>query len=158
MRLLLENRLLPRLLLSPNIYLMPRFKMFLFPLWLNWLKVSGSPEESARVIFSTHVTASQVILKKSWERSLLSSVMKILQWLEEHALPNLVCSPLNLRSNTFSRRSFQSSDNSPRMSKIPLESCASNHWFQWLSIYLKKKIKFTLLVLFWLPVKINPGK
>ena len=53
--------------------------MFLSRLLLNWLKVSGSLEESVRVIFSTHAIVNQETLKKSSERSLLNFVMKILQ-------------------------------------------------------------------------------
>ena len=78
------------------------------------------------------------------ERSSLSYARKILLWLEELALLSLDNSLHVSRSNTYSKRFFQSSDNSLKMSKIPLESCASNHWSQWLNILPKKKIKFIL--------------
>jgi len=132
--------------------------MSLCHLSLSWLKVNGLPEESVHAIFSSHAIVNQEILKKSSERSLLNSVMKIPLWLEELALLNLDNLPLNLRSNTSFKRFFQSSDNFLRMNKISLESCVSSLWSQWLIIFLRKKIKFTHLVLSWLPVKINPGR
>ena len=84
--------------------------------------------------------------------------MRTLLWFVEHVPLNSVFLPLNLRSNTYCKKSFQFSASCLKMSKMPSESCASNLWSQWPSISRRRKIKSILWELYWPLVRINPGR
>ena len=158
MKPLWESNLPNLLTLSVKHWVTLKFKMCLLLSSSSLLKLNGSLVESAPVPSLLHAIRNQAHKRRSWERSLSSFVTKTLQWSEEHALQDLVISLSSLTNNTFYKIFSQFSDNCPRMSKIQLESCAWNHWFKWLIIYPRKRIKFIPLEHSLLLVRTNLGK
>ena len=107
--------------------LMLKFKMYSHPLLSDLLKLNGSLAESPPALCFTTSTLAPVLKKSVCVKSSWNCAKKILLWLEEHALPNLVSSQPNLKSNTSLQNCYQSSDSSLKMNKMLSVSSASSH-------------------------------
>jgi len=137
---------------------MLKFKMFMLHLLSSLQQENGSLRGKVRVIFFTRSTLELETRKRNSERNLSNCVMKIPLWSDVLAHLDLDFLPPNLINHMFFKKSYPFSDNFPKMSRILLESCAWSLWFQWPSIYLKKRTRSIPLEPFLPLVRTSHGK
>ena len=111
-----------------------------------------------QVHFSSWLTRDQDPTRSALERSSLSFARKTLQWSEELVLPTSVTLPPSSTSNTPSKSSFQFSDNSQAMSRMPSVSFALSLSSLLPSAWPRKRTQSIPLGLSLLLVRTNPGR